>query len=173
VLLVTLIALLVMLIGAVALLRSANTASAIAGNMASKQAAMEAADTAIQAAAVQLTALTAPDTSVTGSYFATQQTPDDANGLPPFTWTGVTVQQVGNFQVQYLIDRLCDAPLPVLTTNKPIQCAVAPAIADVTSHKIGSPTANLLPIGAVYYRVTARVVGPKNSESYAQAILSK
>jgi type IV pilus assembly protein PilX len=171
VLIVALIAMVVLLIGATALLRSTDTANAIAGNAASKQAAVAAADTAIQAAAVYLGSLT-PDTAVSNIYYSTQQAVDATTGLfsSSTIWTGPTATTVGNFQVQYLIDRLCDVT-PV--TDKRTQCAVAPAVADVVSHRVGSPNAALAPIGAVYYRVTARVVGPKSSESYVQAVLSK
>lgn len=167
-LVVTLVALAILLVAAVSLLRSTSTASAIVGNTASKQAAAEAADTAIQAAAVRLSALTGIDSNVTGAYYATQQT-DDANGLPAVDWSGVASTQVGNFRVQYLIDRLCDGPLPV--ADSAAQCSIAPAAGQTWSHKVGAPV--YVPKAPVYYRVTARVVGPKSSESFVQAILSK
>jgi Tfp pilus assembly protein PilX len=167
-LMVTLIALGVLLIAAVSLLRSTSTASAIASNSASKQAAAEAADVGLQAANLRLTALSAIDTNVTGAYYATQQAVD-ANGIIAVDWTSVPITQVGNFKVQYLIDRLCDAPLPV--TDNTAHCSVAPAASEATSHRVGAPL--YVPKAPVYYRVTARVVGPKSSESYVQAVVSK
>ncbi len=167
-LMITLIALAVLLVAAVSVLRSTGTASAIAANTASKQAAAEAADTALQAAAVRLSALTAIDTDISGAYYATQQAVD-SNGLLTVSWTGVPETVVGNFKVQYLIDRLCDAPLPV--TDAAVQCSTAPAASESTSFRVGAPL--YVPKTPVFYRMTARVVGPKSSESFIQAVVSK
>jgi Tfp pilus assembly protein PilX len=167
-LMVTLIALGVLLIAAVSLLRSTSTASAIAANTASKQAAAEAADVGLQAANVRLTALTNTDSNVTGAYYATQQAVD-SSGLLAVDWSSVPYVQVGNFKVQYLIDRLCDAPLPV--TDTAAQCSIAPTASESTSHRVGAPL--YIPKAPVYYRVTTRTVGPKSSESYVQAVVSK
>jgi len=76
---------------------------------------------------------------------------------------------VGAFQVQYLIDRLCDAPLPV--TDSAVQCSIAPTVGQASSHKVGAPL--YLPKAPVYFRVTARVVGPRSGESFIQAVVSK
>jgi type IV pilus assembly protein PilX len=167
-LILTLIATAVLLIGAVSLLRSAGTASVIASNTAIKQAAAEAGDTGLQAATVALAAVTNLDANVAGVYYATQQTVD-ANGLLTLDWSTVAARQVGNFQVKYVIDRLCDAPLPVTDTSS--QCSTAPSVGDSTSHKVGAPL--YVPKPPVYYRFTARVTGPKSTESYVQAVVSK
>jgi Tfp pilus assembly protein PilX len=167
-LIITLIAMLVLMVGAVSLLRSTDVANAIAGNAATKQAAVEAADVGLQAAAVTMSGMTNFDTNVAGRYFATQQAVD-ANGLLAVDWSGVATQQVGSFQVQYLIDRLCDAPLPV--TDSAAQCSIAPVAGQSSSRRVGAPL--YLPKPPVYFRVTARVVGPRNSESYILAVVSK
>jgi type IV pilus assembly protein PilX len=167
-LIITLIAMAVLLIGAVSLLRSSNTASAIAANAAMKQAAAEAADTGLQSGAVVLAGISNLEAHIAGSYFATQQA-TDANGLLTADWTTVATHQAGNYQVQYLIDRLCDAPLPVANTSA--QCSISPSVSDSTSHRVGAPV--YTPKAPVYYRITARVVGPKSTESYVQAVLSK
>lgn len=167
-LIVTLFALAVLLIAAISMLRSTGTATEIVGNTVSKQAAVEAADTALQAANLRLAAMSAFDANVSGAYYATQQG-TDANGLPTIDWTTISSTTVGSFQVQYVIDRLCDAPLPV--TDNAAQCSVAPAAGQSGSHRVGSPV--YLPKPPIYYRVTARLVGPKSSETYVQAIVSK
>jgi type IV pilus assembly protein PilX len=169
-LIITLIALGLTMVMAVSLLNSTYTASDIVGNTASKQAAAEAADIAVNAAAVWMTARTDMDTAATGIYYATQQAVDAA-GLPAVDWSAVASTQVGNFQVQYLIERLCDGPLPVLDTNAARQCAGAPTGGASASQRAGAPAyARKSP---AYYRVTVRIAGPKSSESYVQAVLSK
>jgi type IV pilus assembly protein PilX len=167
-LIITLIAMAILLIGAVSLMRSANTASAIAANTAMKQAAAEAGDTGLQAAAVALAGIANLEANVAGVYYATQQAAD-ANGLLTADWSTVAATQAGNYQVKYLIDRLCDAPLPVTSTST--QCSIAPTAGDSTSHKVGAPL--YVPKAPVYYRITARVTGPKSTESYVQAVVSK
>jgi len=167
-LLITLVAMAMLLLGAGALLPSTDTVSAIASNTATKEAAAEAADAGLQAAAVKLSGLTNLDASVAGTYFATQQAVD-ANGLLTADWSGAAIRQVGAFRVQYLIDRLCDAPLPV--ADSAVQCSIAPTVGHSTSHKVGAPL--FIPNAPVYFRVTARVVGPRNSESFIQAVVSK
>jgi len=167
-LIITLIAMTVLLIGAASLLRSTNIASAIAANAAMKQAAAEAGDTGLQAGAVTLAAIANLEANVAGVYYATQQAAD-ANGLLTADWSTVAATQAGNYQVKYLIDRLCDGPLPVGSTST--QCSIAPSVGDSTSHKVGAPL--YIPKAPVYYRITARVAGPKSTESYVQAVVSK
>ncbi len=167
-LVITLIATAVLLVGAVSLLRSSGTASAIAANTAMKQAAAEAGDTGLQAGAVALAGIANLEANVLGSYYATQQA-TDSSGLLTVDWTSIATTQVGNYKVQYLIDRLCDAPLPVTSVSS--QCSVAPSTTDSTSHNVGAP--QYTPNPPVYYRITARVTGPKSTESYVQAVVSR
>ncbi len=172
-LVVTLIALAIMMVMAVSLLRSSDTTTTIVGNTASKQAAAAAADTAVNAAAVWLNARTDADSDAAGTYFAFQQAAD-AYGLPAVDWSGVTAAQVGNFRVQYLIDRLCDAtdpPTPVLATEAARRCAGEPGSGSAVSQRAGAP--GYTRKSPAYYRVTVRIVGPRSSESYVQAVLSK
>jgi Tfp pilus assembly protein PilX len=162
-LIIVIILLVILMISALALVRSSETVGAIAGNVAFKQAATEAADTGIASANQWLVA----DSAVAGVYYATRQNVD-AHGLPTVDWTGVPAATVSNFRVQYVVERLCQGPTPI--TNLLGQCLTTENTQD-GSRKVGSPSYS--GTTAVYYRVTVRVQGPRNAESYVQSLLSK
>jgi Tfp pilus assembly protein PilX len=166
-LLLVLIVLGVMLAGALAAVRSTDTASQIAGNAAFRSAARQSADVGASAAFAYLTANAAVDTSVPNLYYPIRGT-DDAAGLPAIAWGSVAATTVGNNTVQWVVERMCRGALPV--TDPQGQCLVDVQTA-AGSNKIGadafSTPAN------VFYRITIRVRGPKNTESFAQTLVSR
>ena len=168
-LIIVVILLVILMISALALVRSSETVGAVAGNVAFKQAATEAADTGIATATTWLSTLATADvdTAVTGLYYATRQNVD-THGLPTVNWGGVPATTVSTFRVQYVIERLCQGATPV--TNLLGQCLTTESTQD-GSKKVGSPAYS--GTTAVYYRVTVRVQGPRNAESYVQSLLSK
>lgn len=166
-LVVVIVLLLILMISALALVRSSDTVSAVAGNTAFKQAATEAADTGIQGAAVWLTALTNVESDVGGTYFSTRQNVD-GYGMPTVDWSTIPQATVSAFRVQYVVERLCQGPTPV--ANVLTQCMTS-QLSQEGSRRVGSPSYS--GTTAVYYRVTVRVRGPRNSESFVQSMLSK
>jgi type IV pilus assembly protein PilX len=154
-------------VSALALVRSSETVGAVAGNVAFKQAATEAADVGIAHAATWLGALANAEAAVTGVYYATRQGVD-GYGLPVVDWSPVPAVAVNSFRVQYVVERLCQGPTPV--ANLTAQCLTNQNQQD-GSKKVGSPSYS--GNTAVYYRVTVRVRGPRNSESFVQSLLSK
>lgn len=166
-LLLVLISLTALLFSALALIRATDTSSAIAGNIAAKQAATAAADVGVAAAGERVDGLASADTAQAGWYYAVQL-PTASTGLPTVDWSGVAPLAVGNYQMQYVVDRLCIvAPVTDATT----QCAIAPVSSEGISHRAGA--AWYRPQTAVHYRVTVRVRGPKQAESYVQALFTK
>jgi Tfp pilus assembly protein PilX len=166
-LIIVVILLVILMISAIALVRSSETVGAIAGNVAFKQAATEAADTGIAEANQLLTTLPNAELAQPGRYYATRQNVD-AHGLPIIDWTTVQANPVSTFRVQYVLERLCQGPTPV--TNVVSQCLTTESSQE-GSKKVGSPS--YAGATAVYYRVTVRVQGPRNAESYVQSLLSK
>jgi type IV pilus assembly protein PilX len=171
VLLIALIALVALTLAGIALVRSIDTGNVIAGNLAFKQAALQVSDTGVEAAVAALPNIVSGslDTDIPGQYFATIQ-PVDANGIPTtINWnTSVTpATNVGGYSVQYVIDRLCQGPLPV--TDIQNSC-VADAPLGGGSHKANAPVFSSSAV--VYYRVTVRVTGPRNAVSMVQVIVS-
>ncbi len=109
-----------------------------------------------------------PNLCATGAcnYYPTRQATDSA-GIPTvINWALVPSTTVDNsYTVQYVLDRLCDAPLPV--TDVRTQCM------NTGAALVGSKNAGVEPLSKpvqVYYRATVRVVGPRNTESIVQAL---
>jgi hypothetical protein len=164
-LVIVLVALAMLLVGSVALLRSSEVSSLVAGNVSFKEAATQATDLGISSAAKTLSAITALDNNVLNSYFATRQV-EDAYGLPStVNWANVPTSTVGNYGVQYIIERLCTVT-PV--TDPSASCMVRDQAAP-GSNKAGSLVYNNP--ASVYYRITVLVTGPKNATSFVQALV--
>jgi type IV pilus assembly protein PilX len=188
VLLIALIVLVALMLASVSLVRSVDTANVIAGNLAFKQASVQAADFGIEAAATALPDIVATtlDTDVTpGSsgalryrYYATRRVAD-ANGVPtqtavgtagapaPIDWSTVPVAdtRAGNV-IRVVIDRLCTGPAPVAD---PAASCFHEASNDGGSQSINKQV--FTSVTMVYYRVTVQVTGPRNTVSMVQAIL--
>jgi type IV pilus assembly protein PilX len=168
-LLVVLTMVLVLLLGAVAALRSSETSTLVAGNSAFREATLQATDLGISAGYAYITTVTAPDTAIANQYFPLRQT-EDQYGMPSTVdWNAVAAIDLrAMYKVQYVIERLCSGALPV--TDPVNQCVtdVQPAAG---SNKLGSE-AFAAPATTVY-RITVRARGPKNAESYTQALISR
>lgn len=166
-LILVLLILVAMLIGSVAVIRSAETTTAVAGNIAYKEAATQAGDLGLGAAEAQIAALVDANATVQFSFYA-QELPSDGYGLPMgIDWRQVATHKQGSYSYQYIIDRLCSVAAPV---DVNLQCRTAKPEQQGSS-KLGSPSYASLP--PVYYRVTVRVTGPKNAESFVQGIYYK
>lgn len=182
VLLIALIALVAMTLAGIALVRSIDTGNVIAGNLAFKQAALQISDTGVEAALAALPNIisTSLDADIPGKYFATMRSvdlngvitnaPTSTVGGSPINWStaaAVIPAPSPDYDVRYVIDRLCQGPAPV--TDIQGQC-ISDAPLSEGSKKANTPVFSSAT--AVYYRVTVRVAGPHNSVSMVQAILS-
>ena len=191
VLIIALIALVVMTLAALALIRSTDTSNLIAGNMAFQQAATHAGDSGIEAAVTWLS-----DCNYTNLTCATGTLNSDspsngysANGNSstrnPATlqswdayWTAnltsantVALSQqsgTGNI-IQYVIDRMCSN---VGAPTGGGSCTYSPSVSSVSGAAEEAGQIQLNAPSAVYYRVTVRISGPRNSVSYIQAMVS-
>jgi len=192
VLFIALIVLVAMTLAGIALVRSVDTANVIAGNLAFKQATLHAADLGVEAAVTVLPNIIATnlDTDLTPAansadpnywYYASRRE-TDVYGVPTqkqygaagaaaaIDWTQVPVAQtIAGNSVRIVIDRLCQGPAPV--TDLQGKCFADAPTAGSGSQKTGAIVFSATP--AVYYRVTVRVSGPRNTTSMVQAILSR
>jgi Tfp pilus assembly protein PilX len=166
-LIVVLIVLAVLLIGGIALLRSGEISALVAGNVAFKEAATQSGEVGISNAARAIDAMVDMDVDVPRAYYATRQ-PEDAQGLPKgVDWAAVPAVTVGNGKVQYVIERMCT----VAPVADPVTSCMVREQAAAGSSKAGAPA--YAGLAQVYYRVTVRVVGPKNTTSFLQAMVVK
>jgi len=166
-LLIVLVVLAITLVGSLAMLRSGEVSSMVAGNVSFREAATQAIDIGIADAAKALDVQANLDTNIANTYFATRQ-PDDAYGIPTtINWATVPIKTVGNYNVQHVIDRLCQVT-PV--TDATGTCMVR------DSESAGSNKAGSLAYknpASIYYRITVRVMGPKSTAAYVQALVLK
>jgi type IV pilus assembly protein PilX len=198
VLYLALIILVAMTLAASALIRSVDTGTLVAGNLAFKQGATLAADGGGEAAIAYLTPLAGSSTlftdQVSAGYYATFQSSLDLTGnsndslRARVDWdgngcAGVTTPQciapapalaidAGGNTVRYIIHRLCD--LPGSSNASDNSCVT------YKSGSIDSPKKGDLKVGddkrfeslpTVYYRVTTRVKGPRNTVSFVETML--
>jgi type IV pilus assembly protein PilX len=167
-LVMVLVVVVVLILGVLAAVRSTESATLIAGNSAFRQATKQASDLGVNAAFGYLDTVSNFEATVANRYYAVRQT-EDAYGMPTgITWDSVAEQTVSNYKMQYVVERLCRGALPI--ADPPNQCVteVQPASG---SNKLGAE-AYAAPATTVY-RVTVRTRGPKNSESYTQALISR
>jgi type IV pilus assembly protein PilX len=175
VLFIVLIVLVAMTLAGIAMVRSVDTGNVIAGNLAFKQTTIHAADRGIQAAYDWLVAnsagMTLQNTDLTKGYYSSR--PAEEKWTDPSKWTSaVTLPDDGSgYTVSYVIHRMCKDPdKPYNGTDQ--QCA--------TSFPSGAGSSGgSMAVGAtvfegnpqLYYRITARVVGPRNTVSIVQAVV--
>lgn len=189
VLFLALIALVSMTIAVLALVRAVDTSNVISGNFAFKQSTLQMADVGIEAAVSALPTITtssldSPYSSAGGcttacQYYPTMAASTDTKGKPltavagiltyTIDWDAVPVASSGyGYNIRYVIDRLCQGPAPV--TDLVSKCLSDTPLAGGTK-KSGGVVFSAT--NTVFYRVTVRVTGPRNTESYVQAILSR
>jgi len=189
-----LIALVVMSLAAVALIRSVDTSTLIAGNLAFRQAATTSGDAGVESAVAAMAAMqTAMDTAGSKLFIdpaAVLNVTDAANGFysssvtPALNLTDSAIWVDGSSKlvatdasgntIRYIIQRMCRNPdsLP-LTSN----CMLSAPIPDANQKTVplpqeicigaDCPTAGQVP----QYRITSRTEGPANTVSYIQAFV--
>ena len=166
-------------------MRSVDTTTIIAGNLAFQQAATNSGDTGIETAIAWLEANNSGSTLhgniPAQGYMASRQDPMAGQTWDSF-WTSVlapagqvvTMAQnssTGN-TVSWTIQRLCNAVGDPISTS--VDCAV-PQSSSGTSAATSSKGAGFIGLSVntqIYYRITTRIVGPRNTISYTQAIIA-
>jgi type IV pilus assembly protein PilX len=186
VLFVALLVMVALSLAGIALIRSADTATIVSGNLAFKQAAASAVDRGFEQAVEALFNPVATPNPVIANklndlkaqnYFASvrlkggsiPEIPDELQSSSAFALAGlntglVPVDAAGNKSL-YVIERMCANPGPAVGSNCNLSDIALGADAG-TQHYEG-----LVRPGDAFYRVTVRVEGPRNTVAYAQAIL--
>lgn len=191
-----LIALLAMSLAAVALIRSVDTSTIIAGNLSFKRAATTAGDAGVEAAITWLAAADAANSGIdpsktlshpfnntggagtfTNSGYYSNLNPTvsltDGTGIK---WTDtdskfVTKDSTGN-QVRYVIQRMCRVANALLVPD----CLFSGALQSNSAQNVKSSqemcTGNCTPSGqSPMYSITSQTIGPKFTVSYVQAFV--
>ena len=189
VLFLALVALVALSLAAVALIRSVDTSTLIAGNIAFKQSATNSADAGVESAIAWLAGVQSANsninvltnaahpfniTNAANGYYSNANTIDlfaDA------TWNISTIPAVNDSSgntIRYIIERMCrNADVAIQNAD----CLFSDAVKDKNDNNVpvpqdvcdgdGCPVAGQTP----QIRITARATGPKNSVSYVQAFV--
>jgi len=183
VMIITLLALVIMLIGSVALARSFNTSLLTAGNLAFKRDLVNQAERASAAALNRLTGtgalstLAARAADSTALNYSADMLPTNAQGIPNALLSATAFAAVGvasndivvadqGVTVRYVIDRLCNAAGTELALGPAANCSVgrSPDARGGSASEINRAT---LP-PQVLYRLSVRVDGPRNTQAFFQ-----
>jgi len=181
---VALVVLIVMSLAGLAMMRQMGTGISVAGNVGFKQNATSTSDVGIEAARAwftdptRTTAELEVDDPPRGYYATWNGTWGPTVDPTQFNWAGSATAAVGAGAAdtamgntsQYIIQRLCQNPGSVQAVTQ-----VCSDLEDDTSRGKGSidySTGTLPPSFKPYFRVTARVVGPRNTVSFTQVILN-
>ena len=197
VLMIALIVLVAMTLAGLALIRSVDTTNIIAGNLGFQQAAMHSGDIGTETAIAWLetnnTGTNLQNDNINNAYFAARAGRDPAanqswdnywttvlNPNPAATpvtnevasgqvWTLPTDPVTGN-TVSYSIQRLCNqAGDPVSPSTG---CAVSQTAVTSSGSSKGAGVIALQYASQIYYRITTRITGPRNTVSYIQTIVA-
>jgi len=190
VLIIALIVLVAMSLAAIALVRSVDTANIITGNLAFKQAATHSGDIGTESATawLEMNNNASLDNDMTANgYFACaapvvdtcliQTYPAAGQSWDAF-WTAtlaanavaLAADAAGN-TASYVIHRLCNqvgSRKPAL--NPGVSCAVSPVVVAGECYTPGCRP--IPPPPQLYYRITVRIAGPRNTVSYVQSIVT-
>jgi len=189
IMIIALIVLVAMTLAGIGVIRSIDTGTLVAGNIGFRQAALATADSGVEAARAWLMnnrALLDGDVRDAGYYSTRQDNLDitgnrTSGGNDGVDWGGSDPSQPvkafhagdldssGN-DVYYLIHRLCSVTGNI---NAPGQsCATTTQLTGGSTQNVANyPEHAFKDKSQIYYRITARAKGPKNTVSYVQAIV--
>ena len=164
--LVVLVLMSVMVLGGMALARMTEIGTLATGNNATREASLQASEVGINTAYMAVRALASEEADAGSWYWATTQAAD-ANGMPNIAWGAAPEVVVGSYSVRYAVERLCTAA-PVTDTLH--QCLVR-QVPQVSSGRVGHEEVD--PPNTRQFRITVRILGPKDAETWVQTLVSR
>jgi len=174
VLLVALVVLVAISVAGMAMMRSVDTATLVAGNLAFRQAATHAADKGVERALDVLRQKSGAadlnsDSEGYFSHLAVTDNPGENQSWQDF-WhkeLAANAYSVGKDQfdndISFVIHRQCTAD-----GAGSWHCVASPAVTKATGNSEEANEVQLHASSQVYYRITVRVQGPRRTESYVQ-----
>ena len=171
VLFIALIVLVAMSLAGLAVMRSVDTNVLIAGNLAFRNAAVSASDAGIEAARDWLGAQSSGNliNNQIPGYYANWQENFNPSA---FDWAAESTL-VGNDgngnEIRYIVHRMCKESGKTLNATDCFKISVAGAGSTKGGGSYGQTP--LSGASQPYYRITARVLGPRGTVSYVQAFL--
>jgi Tfp pilus assembly protein PilX len=184
VLFIALIVLVAMALASVGMVRSLDTATVVAGNLGFKEASIGAGDKGIEAAYQWLLARSgtpALNLSDLGAGYSSSYPAVTPDWTDPAIWADAVSLNGGapdaaGYVISYLIHRMCTQPDTAyngFNAGVANECALHLDMSGVSSG--GSTRANATVFQGnpqVYYRITARVQGPRDTQSFVQSFVA-
>jgi type IV pilus assembly protein PilX len=189
VLIIALIVLVAMTLAGIGMVRSVDTANVIAGNLAFKQGTLQTADTGVNAGFNWLIAnaggTTVYNDNPAGGYFSAQPGYPEPDWSDADVWTNLNAACVNactpdpatGTVVRYVIHRMCTEPntSPTGTGGTGAQNQCGQSFGPSGASPGGSKQAGAFVFQGnpyIFYRITARADGPRNTSSVVQTTVS-
>lgn len=192
-LLITLVMLVIMTLGAIAMVRSLDSTTLVAGNLAFRQSATNSGDAGVEAAIAWLSSASATVLTC-GSSSGVSVCPDgyQSNGADPADptvqpsagqswdayWNASLKDKAVNLPedttgntISYFIHRLCVGTGAM--TSAGADCIETPSVASAGGYSKRQGATKFQASSQVYYRVTVRVQGKRNTVSYVQTFVAQ
>jgi len=164
-LIVVLMLMAVMLLGGLALARITEIGTLSSGNSGYREASLQASEVGVNTAYAAVKGLADEEANAGTWYWATIRTA--TGGIPDVDWNTTPEVVVGNYRVRYMAERMCNTA-PVTDTLR--QCLVK-QIPQVETNRFGQEP--LDPPNSRQFRITVRVTGPKDTETWVQSLVTK
>jgi Tfp pilus assembly protein PilX len=178
VLMVALIVLVALTLAGLSMVRSADAGIVVAGNLSFRQAASQAMDAGVEAAVTGIQSdLGLSGNPVAGKYYAYMLADGDGDGVPDgINWNNAySITDPGGltgYTVRYVVERMCFAGAAIGNDlDAEGRCNMEQKSPGFQSNKLGS--ADLGEFRKINYRITVKVEGPRNTETFASAVISK
>ena len=165
--LMVLLMLSVMLLGGLALARITEIGTLAAGNGSYREASLQASEVGINTAFAEIKALANENVTSGSWYWPTMQTAD-SSGIPQITWSAAPSVAVGGYTVSYAVERMCTV---AVVTNTERECLLKQDPNPGSSSRVGQE--ELAPPNARQFRITVRVTGPKDTETWVQSLVTR
>lgn len=185
ILFIALIVLVAMSLAGIALMRSVDTNVLIAGNLVFRQGTTSLADVGVEAARTWISSnsasLSTDQPSGFTAYWANWQSGKDYIGSTTSTsddYNWSTAQTATSpdpaYSIAYVIHRMCDAAGAPADVNcmRATTSGGSSASAGGTKGTVTYGSQALPGTSTIFYRVTVRVIGPRNTTSFVQAVLN-
>jgi len=167
--LVVLVLLSVMLLGGLAFAKLTEVSTLASGNTAFREASLQASEIGLNTVYARIrNDIADEETAIAPWYWVTAQA-TDANGIPNVDFDSAPEIVVGNYRVAYVAERMCEGTMPVTEAMR--QCLVKQVPQDNKSRSQGRE--ELDPPNSRQYRVTIRVIGPKDTRAWVQSLITK
>jgi Tfp pilus assembly protein PilX len=170
-----LIVLATLMLSGLALARMTDSGTLLAGNLASRAAALQAAEVGVNNGYAAVQGLADEETTILSAtwYRRTLSQNQTAQGVPSSAVWSSTASTVGTMTVSYYVERVCDYTTAAIT-DATKQCLLKEV--DMPVNRAEDPGDRDKQLDNPYttqFRITTRVTDQRNTTVYVQALVTK